>query len=143
MNAIVTFGDLLKPYAPLVALHADHCSNCNRYLPDELFSVEEALCNSCSMITRDDAQIWECSRCEALRMWGFYQPYEKSAKYLGCTGCGEVRKHYFAYVTGAVTAKPALSKKQAEMTRRSREEVSSEVADANWRTRLKAAIWAD
>jgi hypothetical protein len=95
--ASITFGDLLKPSAPKLCTLAHHCANCGRYLPNEI-RESEGFCFACERVTENYAQVWECSSCETVRMWGFGRPYETSIKQLGCIGCGQVTPHVFAYV---------------------------------------------
>src|SRR6185312_2115822 len=90
-------GDLLKPSAPKLCTDPNHCANCGRYLPNEIREAE-GLCFRCELVTEHQAQVWECSSCETVRMWGFGRPYDTLLKQLGCVGCGQVTAHTFAYV---------------------------------------------
>jgi len=91
-----TIGDLLK--ATSVKIPHDHCSNCGAYLHEHKGQVE--LCPKCDRISEPEMQIWECFRCETLRIWGTGFPEETSAKRLMCVGCGHISEHHFSHVNG-------------------------------------------
>ena len=113
-------------------VRVNHCANCARYLPSELFGLEDQLCNYCQRITEFYAQLWECVSCGTMRMWGEGIPYETSPKRLGCISCRQVKDHRFAYVNRARGERVPLKEKQEQM----RERMTA-------KERVRHAIWGN
>lgn len=75
------------------------CGNCTRRLYTEHGGL--VLCPDCSQVADAGAQIWMCTECETVRVWGWGRPLEGETrnKWLGCSRCNEVTLHDFAKVS--------------------------------------------
>lgn len=93
-----TIGDLLKPRLSTVQRTYDFCSNCGLFM----HGSHDELCRTCERIEDPEMQIWECARCETVRIYGMAVCVDPSSKRLHCHGCGQITEHRFSHVNGRV-----------------------------------------